>query len=377
MYKRQSLGFEREEELLPFGGLYLYLRQTQKSFLPFVGKPKPYADQGYVRIDYRTRRGLELLESYEGSEAYTLFGVINRTLTGMGRRRLRFHILHPFREKSTIERVQEAVEELLKERRLLEKVRDLLRSVPDLERLISRISGGLFTPRDLVQVKRTLRAVESLKEVLRPLSATALQEVQRNLLELADLREDIDRTLVEDPPLNPKEGGLIKEGVDQNLDELRRYRDKAQELLEEYEKNLRKETGIQSLKVGHNRVMGYYIEVTKPNLPHVPEYFRRRQTLSNAERFTTPYLQELEERVLSAQSRVNQIEYEIFLSLRERVLQRLEELAQNARWLGWLDYLQSLASVALERDWVKPKVVEEKVLYIEQGRHPVIEQHVK
>ena len=377
LYSARGLGFEKEEELLPFGGLYLYLKSTQKSFLPFVEKPKPYTEEGYVRIDYRTRRGLELLESYEGSERYSLFGVINRTLTGMGRRRLRFHILHPFREKSAIQKVQSAVQELMEKRQLLEALRQELRNMPDLERLVSRISGGISTPKDLLQVRRALEALEKIKELLRDTDSTSLREIYEGLLELSDLREDIEKTLVEDPPLHVKEGGLIKEGVDPQLDQLRYYRDNAQSLIDQYEAKLRKETGIQSLKIGFNRVMGYYIEVTKPNLKYVPSYFRRRQTLSNAERFTTDYLQELEEKILSAQSKINNLESELFIALRERVIKRLEELAHNARLISWLDYLQSLSSIALEKGWVKPQIVEEKVLHIQEGRHPVIEEHVK
>ncbi|MFN0238390.1 DNA mismatch repair protein MutS [Hydrogenobacter sp. Uz 6-8] len=377
IFSAKGLGFEREEELLPFGGLYLYLKQTQKSFFPFVGRPKPYTDEGYVRIDYRTCRGLELLESYEGSEKYSLFGVLNKTLTGMGRRRLRFHIMHPFREISSIERVQDAVEELTRNRRLLEQLRESLKNMPDLERLISRISGGLSTPRDIVQIKRALESTERIKRSLEDVTVEVLREVYDGLLELSDLREDIERTLVDDPPLHVREGGLIREGVDPQLDQLRYYRDNAQKLIDGYEAKLRKETGIQSLKIGFNRVMGYYVEVTKPNLRYVPPYFRRRQTLSNAERFTTDYLQELEEKILSAQSKINSLEYELFMSLRERILRRLEELAHNARLTGWLDYLQSLAAVAIEKGWVRPQIVEEKVLHIEEGRHPVIEEFVK
>ncbi|MCS7277474.1 MAG: DNA mismatch repair protein MutS [Aquificaceae bacterium] len=377
IYSPLGLGFKREEDLLPFGGLYLYLKQTQKSFLPFVGKPKPYVDEGYVRIDYRTAKGLELLESYTGSEEHSLFGVINRTLTGMGRRRLRFHLLHPFREKATIERIQEAVEELIKEGELLKSTRENLKNTPDMERLISRISGGLSTPRDFLHIRKAIESTEAIREALATAKSETLREIHQKLISLRDLGEDIQRTLVDDPPIHLKEGGLIKDGVNQELDRLRYYRDNAQRLIQEYEQKLREETGIQSLKIGFNRVMGYYIEVTKPNLKYVPEYFRRRQTLSNAERFTTQQLQELEDKILSAQTKINHLEYELFLSLRERVLSRIEELAENAKLLGFLDYLQSLATVALEKGWTRPKIVEDKVLYIKEGRHPVIEQFVK
>ncbi len=377
IYSHSGLGFEEEETLLSCGALYLYLKTTQKSFLPFLRKPKPYQEEGYVCIDYRTAKGLELLESYDGIEKYSLFGVINRTLTGMGRRRLRFHILHPFREKSTINKVQGAVEELYNKQKLLESIRKYLENMPDIERLVSKISGNISTPKDIVQVKKALYLIESLKAELERAEDNFIKEIGENLNILKDLREEIERTLVDDPPLSLKEGGLIKEGVDRDLDQLRYYRDNAQRLIEEYEAKLRKETGIQSLKIGYNRVMGYYIEVTKPNLRYVPNYFRRRQTLSNAERFTTDYLMELEDKILASQTKINNLEYEIFLSLKGKVLQRIEDLAQNALWIGWLDYLQSLATLSLDKGWIKPKIVEEKVLYIKEGRHPVIEEFVK
>lgn len=377
IYHHRGLGFEEEENLLACGALYLYLKATQKSFLPFLRKPKPYQEEGYLRIDYRTAKGLELLESYDGLEKYSLFGVINRTLTGMGRRRLKFHILHPFREKKAIERVQRAVEELYNKRELLESIRESLKEMPDLERLVSRISGSISTPRDFVQVKKALYLIESLKRNLEKGEEDLLKEIFQNLNTLEDLREDIEKTLVDDPPIHLKEGGLIKEGVNKTLDQLRYYRDNAQRLIEEYEARLRKETGIQSLKIGYNKVMGYYVEITKPNLRYVPDHFKRRQTLSNSERFTTDYLQELEDKILSSQTKINNLEYEIFLGLRDRLLSRIEELAQNALWIGWIDYLQSLATLALDKGWTKPKIVEDKVLYIKDGRHPVIEEFVK
>lgn len=377
IYHHKGLGFEEEEALLACGSLYLYLKITQKSFLPFVRKPKPYSGEGYVRIDYRTAKGLELLESYDRLERYSLFGVINRTLTGMGRRRLKFHILHPFREKAFIEKLQNSVEELLEKKDLLSSLRQHLEGMPDLERLVSKISGGLSTPKDLVSLKKALRGIRNIRNLLKDVEGGFLKEIYQGLEPLEDLEEDIEKTLVEDPPLHLKEGGLIKEGVDKTLDELRYYRDKSQSLIEEYEQKLKKETGIQSLKIGYNKVMGYYIEITKPNLRYVPSYFKRRQTLSNAERFTTDYLQNLEEKILSSQTKINNLEYELFLALRERVLKRVEHIAQRAFWIGWLDYLQSLAYIALEKDWKKPKIVEERIIDIKEGRHPVIEEFVK
>ncbi len=376
IYNPIALGFE-DKDLLVFGGLYLYLKRTQKSFTPFVRRPKPYSHEGYLRIDYRTRRGLELLESYDGREDLSLFKVIDRTCTGMGRRRLRFHLLHPFRDKATILKVQLAVEELKNRQRLLEAIREELKHIADLDRLVSRISGSLSTPRDFILLKHALLRIQNLKKVLDVASADALKGIGSQLRNLRELYEEIDRVLVEEPPISVKDGGLIREGVDPLLDELRAYRDKAQQLLQDYEEKLRRETGIQSLKVGYNKVMGYYIEVTKANLKHVPPHFRRRQTLSNAERFITDELQNLEDRILSSQTKINNIEYEIFLSLRGKVVDALADVAENARLIGFLDYLQSLAQIASEKGWTKPEIVEDKLLYVEEGRHPTIEEFVK
>jgi DNA mismatch repair protein MutS len=372
-----ALGFEEEDCLIPCGVAYFYLKRTQKSYTPFLKKPKPYSGEGYLRIDYRTRRGLELLESYEGREDLSLFGTINRTLTGMGRRLLKFRITHPFLREEDILRVQEGVEELTKNRELLREIRTCLEKMPDLERLASRISGNLATPRDFSLLRKALLSLKELREVLKDARSSIMVELLNQMVDLEGLYLELERVLVEDPPIHLKEGGLIKDGVDPQLDELRSIKAKGEMVLREYEEKLRKETGIQSLKVGYNRVLGYYIEVTKPNLRYVPSYFKRRQTLSNAERFTTEELQRLEEKILSADSRIKELEYELFLALKEKVLQSIDKVYKNAQIVAEIDYLQGLAQIAIEGGWVKPKLSKEKVLYIEEGRHPVIESFCK
>jgi DNA mismatch repair protein MutS len=377
IFRAIALGFEEEDCLTPCGVAYFYLKRTQRSYTPFLKKPKPYSGEGCLRIDYRTRRGLELLESYEGREDISLFGTINRTLTGMGRRLLKFRITHPFLREEDILRVQEGVEELTKNRELLREIRTCLEKMPDLERLASRISGNLATPRDFSLLRKALLSLKELREVLKDARSSIVVELLNQMVDLEGLYLELERVLVEDPPIHLKEGGLIKDGVDPQLDELRSIKAKGEMVLREYEEKLRKETGIQSLKVGYNRVMGYYIEVTKPNLRYVPSYFKRRQTLSNAERFTTEELQRLEEKILSADSRIKELEYELFLALREKVLQSIEKVYKNAQIVAEIDYLQGLAQIAIEGDWVKPKLSKEKVLYIEEGRHPVIESFCK
>ncbi len=377
IYSLRALGFEEESYLIPISAVYKYVRSTQKNFTPFLKKPKPFVDEGFVRIDFKVRRGLELLENMEGKRDHTLLSVMDKTLTGMGRRKLKFHILNPFRNIHQIEKIQQAVEELVLNISSRRKIREILEGTADLERLVSRISSNTATPRDIVHLKNTLYRAEELKEEIAKLKSPFFTEAVENLENLKELAQEIDRTLVEDPPLHLKEGGLIREGVNDYLDELRYLRDNACRLLKDYEEKLKKETRISSLKIGYNKVMGYYIEVTKPNLKHVPEYFKRRQTLSNAERFITEELSMLEEKILSAQSRINDIEYEIFVKLRDRITEDLEKIGRNAQIIGEIDYVQSLAEVAQQRRWVKPQLHNGYEIFIREGRHPVIEETVK
>ncbi|RLJ70310.1 DNA mismatch repair protein MutS [Hydrogenivirga caldilitoris] len=373
IHSARALGFDEEEFLIPLGAAYRYAKLTQKGFTPFIKKPKPFQDEGFVRIDLKVRRGLELLESIEGRKDHSLFGVLDMTLTGMGRRRLKFHILNPFRNVDRISKVQEAVEELVQNREKRCRLREILSGMADLERLVSRISANMATPRDILHLKNTLYKVEDLREEIGSLGSGLFKDMVVNLESLKSIADEIDRVLVDEPPIHVKEGGLIKAGVDGFLDELRFVRDNTRKLLKEYEKKLRKETGISSLKVGYNKVMGYYIEVTKPNLKYVPEHFRRRQTLTNAERFITEELSRLEEKILSAQSRINDIEYELFVQLREKINGELEKVGRNAQIVGEIDYIQALAEVADKKGWVKPEVNDEFCIEIEEGKHPVIE----
>ena len=377
VYSLRSFGFEEEEFRIPLTAGYRYVKFTQKGYLPFLKKPKPYTDEGYVRLDLKARRGLEILESLEGRKDNTLFSVINRTLTGMGRRRLRFYIQNPLRSVERIRRVQSAVEELVQNGEKRRRIRRILEGMGDLERIVARISSNMATPREMVHLKNSLKRVQDLREELKDLRSELFKDLVGSLEDVSRVVEDIEKVLVEDPPIHLKEGGLIREGVDSYLDELRFLRSNAEKVLKDYERKLREETGINSLKIGYNKVMGYYIEVTKPNLKYVPDYFRRRQTLSNAERFTTDRLQEIEEKILSAQTRINDLEYELFVALRERVLKEIERIGRNAQVVGEVDYIQSLAEVADTKGWVKPEVHEGVEIEIEEGRHPVIENFMK
>ena len=374
VFSLRGLGFESEDYLPALCSAFNYVKRTQKGFLPFLPKPKPYVNEGFVRIDLKARKGLELTESIEGNRSYSLLGVMDRTLTGMGRRRLRFRILNPFRDVNRIRLVQESARELVNNRVLREKIREILSSMSDLERLVSKVSSNMANPREILHLKNSLFMVEELRKVLGNANTTYLKSLTNKLEDTLPVAREIDRVLSDDPPLHVKEGGLIKEGVNSFLDELRAIRDNSKRIIKDYERKLREETGILSLKVGYNKVMGFYIEVTKPNLRYVPPYFRRRQTLSNSERFTTDELQALEEKVLSSQSRINDIEYELFTQLRGFIVENIEKVGRNASVVAEVDYLQSLAQIAYEKGWNRPEVHEGFEISIKDGRHPVIEE---
>ncbi len=380
----EVLEFESNAVLPALAALLKYAKQTQKGFMPFVRRPKPYVGEIYAKIDLKAQKSLELLESLEGKKAYSLYGILDRTLTGMGRRRLRFHIVHPYKDINRIRETQSAVEELVKDDKLRNRLREALERTYDLERLVSKISSSIANAKDLVMLKQSLfRANEIRNLLLENAKSELLRRLAEEMEDLGEVAEDIERTLVEDPPYQVKEGGLIKEGVDAYLDELRRIKNNAEDWIKRYQEKLRKATGIASLKIGFNKVMGFYIEITKPNLRYVQGLIekgvlKRRQTLTNSERFITKELQEFEEKYLSAEEKIKNLEYKLFTELRERVLRRIDDIGTVASVLGELDYLQSLATVAVENFWVKPTVVEEGIeTFIRDGRHPVIEKHRK
>ena len=372
-----GFGFQISEEsvLFPLGAILKYARITQKGFLPFISKPKPYRDDLYMRLDYSAQKHLEIVFANEGN--ISLFRVMDRTLTGMGKRKLKFFLLHPLKNKKDIQARQEAVEELIKNKELREKIRDLLNQVYDIERLVSKISSNTLTPRDMIALRTSLKYTEELRELVKEVKSKYLKEVFENIEDFSWLVDKLERYLEDNPPLHLKEGGLIKKGVDPMLDELKEAKEKGNEWIKQYQEELRWETGIQSLKIGFNKVMGYYIEITKPNLKYVPDYFKRRQTLSNSERFTTDKLERLEEKILSADEKIKALEYEIFMQIREEVSLLSARIGDTAKNVGIIDAIQSLAQISVEKGWTKPEITEDFDIEIVEGYHPVIKEFVK
>jgi DNA mismatch repair protein MutS len=271
---------------------------------------------------------------------------------------------------------QKAVEELL-DNETRENLKSILKEIFDIERLVSKISSNTLTPRDMVALRNSLKNALKLKEYKEKLNSPYLKSLFNEIGDFEYLVEKLDKSLEDNPPIHLKEGGLIKKGVDPYLDELKEIKEKGNQLVKEFQEKEREKTGISSLKVGFNKVMGYYIEITKPNLHLVPPHYKRRQTLSNAERFTTDELQQLEQKILSADEKIKALEYEIFMKIREEVAFLSETIAKTSQAIGEIDALVSLAQVAVENQWIKPTITEDFVLDIKEGVHPVIAYYKK
>lgn len=355
--------------LISAAAVFKYVKLTQKNFLPFISPPKLYTEDIYMKLDQNAIKHLEVLSSEYGG---SLFSVLDKTLTGMGKRRLRFLLLHPLKSVEHITERQTAVEELYSNHSLREGIRNILKDVFDVERLVAKISSNTLSPRDMISLRESLRKINQLKLYEKNIKSKLLREIFKSIEDFSEIVDYLDRYLLDNPPLHFKEGGLIKDGVDQYLDELRKIKYNSQNWLLEYQEKERQRTGIGSLKIGYNKVMGYYIEITKPNLKFVPSDYRRRQTLSNAERFTTDILQDFEDKILSADEKIKNIEYQIFLHIRQKVVDISEKIESSARAVGMLDAIASLSVVALENRWIKPQITEDYEIHIEEGMHPVV-----
>ncbi|WP_456464409.1 DNA mismatch repair protein MutS [Persephonella sp.] len=375
-FNESSFGFSQKDSpaVRSAASILKYARITQKDFLPFISHLKPYKEDIFIRLDYSAQKHLELVNANEGN--IPLFRIIDRTLTGMGRRKLKFYLLHPLKDLNLITKRQEAVDELYKNSALREEIRQILKDIFDVERLISKISSGTMSPRDMVALRESLKNIQKLKKLEKNVKSEFLKNTFKEIEDFEWLVEKMEKTLEDNPPVHLKEGGLIKKGVNPDLDELKQIKEKGSQWVRQYQQKQREETGIQSLKVGFNKVMGYYIEITKPNLKFVPPHYRRRQTLSNAERFITDELQRFEEKILSADEKIKTLEYEIFMKLREEVSFISDRIVKTAQMVGEIDAVQSLSTIAVEKGWVKPEITDEYSIFIEEGYHPVIAESV-
>lgn len=357
------------------GAVLNYLKETKKGTLPHISRICRYSTADFMVIDATTQRNLELITTLQGeSRKGTLLSILDRTRTAMGGRLLRNWLLKPLIRVPKIEARLDAVEELYSDSSLRNQVREELKSVGDLERLVARVSCGRATPRELVALKQSVKVVPRLREVLAEVKSSLLLQLRGELVETDDLVTKIGEALVDDPPSSLTEGGIIRPGYDPYLDQLREISRGGKDWIARLQQKERERTGIVSLKVGYNKVFGYYIEVTRPNLNRVPPDYIRKQTIVNAERFITPELKEYEARVLSAEEQICDLEYELFLRLREEVARETPRIQAVARAMAQLDVLASLAEVAVAYEYRRPWVDEGDSILITDGRHPVVER---
>jgi DNA mismatch repair protein MutS len=359
------------------GAILYYVRSTQRGALHHVDRIGFYERQNCLVLDAVTVRDLELIEPlFAGTDAgITLFRSIDLTVTPMGKRLLRSWLLRPSIEITEINQRLDAVEVLVKDTVAREELRRALDGILDLERLLSRVTLETANPRDVLALAASLARIPAVRNLLTRFSTERWSRLNQSVDDLSDVRERIEKTIVPEPPISLADGGVIQSGVEKELDELRDLSRNSKQYLAQIEHRERQRTGIGSLKVKFNSIFGYYLEVSKPNLHLVPPDYERKQTLVNAERFTTPELKEYEAEILDAQEKIIEIERRLFAELRTAIAAEAKRIRQTALALAEVDVLASLAHIAALRNYCRPKFEDSSDIEILEGRHPVIEQH--
>lgn len=375
----KGVGLEDEPAAAACAGAVLsYVRQTQRETVPHLRLPRRYSPSGYVVLDGNTQRNLELVESLgEKSRRSTLLGVLDRTLTSMGGRKMRFWILHPLLDADALRNRLNAVEAIHDDAGLRLALRDHLKGIADIERLMGRLTAKSGNARDLKALEVSLGQVPALLELLAGVDGGLLTELRSALDPLHDVTEWISSAIVDEPPLALNEGNLIRDGFDPELDRLRGLVRGGKDWIAAMQAAERARTGIGNLKIGYNKVFGYFIEVSKGNAHLVPPDYIRKQTLVNAERYITPAMKEREEEILSAEERLQSFEHNVFVKLRERVAAQAARIYTTADALATLDVLTALAEVAAAKNYTKPELDTSGAIHIEDGRHPVVEHLMK
>ncbi|HCI74070.1 MAG TPA: DNA mismatch repair protein MutS [Lachnospiraceae bacterium] len=357
------------------GAVLRYLTETQKSELGNLTRITPYTIGRFMVLDSFTRRNLELTETLrEKSRRGSLLWVLDRTKTAMGARMLRSFLEQPLIDKEEIEQRLEAVSQMCTNAITREEIREYLQPVYDLERLISRISYRTANPRDLIAFRTSLEMVPAIRRALGEFQAPLLKKLHDEIDELQDVCDLITRSIIDDPPMVIREAGFIKDGYNEEVDRLRCAARDGKSWLADIEKEEKERTGISKMKLKFNKVFGYYLEVPNSFRDKVPADYTRKQTLVNAERYITPKLKELEETILGASDRLNTLEYELFVRIREEIARHTSRIQQTARAIAGVDVFASLAVVAEQNRYVRPKINEKGLIDIKEGRHPVVEQ---
>ena len=360
------------------GAVMEYMYETQKSTLSHITTIVPYSTGQFMIIDTSTRRNLELLETMrEKQKRGTLLWVLDKTKTAMGARLLRTYIEQPLIHKDDIIARQNAIEELNMNYISREEICEYLNPIYDLERLIGRISYKTANPRDLISFRNSLEMLPYIKDLMGEFTTPLLKELWEELDALEDVHDLVSRAIVEDPPISLRDGGIIKDGYHEETDKLRHAKTEGKTWLAELESRERDKTGIKNLKVKYNKLFGYYFEVTNSFKGMVPDYFVRKQTLANAERYTTDELKELEDMILGAEDKLYTLEYGLFCEVRDAIAAEVLRIQQTARAIAGIDVMTSLSVVATKNNYVKPRINEKGVIDIKNGRHPVVEKMMR
>jgi len=362
------------------GAVISYLRDTQKRILVHIKPLKTFFVSDYMVLDSVTVRNLEIFNNIrDGTQRGTLVSVLDKTLTGMGSRLLKKNLRFPLLDTGEIKRREEVVNEFYADILLRESLKEVFREIYDIERIISRVSFGNANGKDLVFLKKSLLKLKDLRDLLKKCRAEKTKSILKALKskDFASIVNLIEQGIIEEPPATVKEGGLIKEGFSAELDELRKIKHKGRKWLAEFEEHEKARTGIKSLKVGYNKVFGYYIEVRKSWVGKVPSSYIRKQTLTEAERYVTEELKEYEAKALSAEERIKELEYELFEQIRKEVAKRAKEIQEAANYIAEFDMLLAFADVAAENGYCCPEVNAGDEIVIKAGRHPVVEKGVK
>lgn len=360
------------------GALLAYLYDTQKTTLPHFTHIYPYLTSKYMLLDSSTRRNLELTETLrEKQKRGSLLWVLDKTKTAMGARMLRSDIEQPMIDKEEIEKRLDSVEALCKNGIVRDEIREYLNPVYDLERLLGKVSYKTANPRDLIAFRNSLQMLPHIKTVLTNVDTLQLNQINENLDGMEDICALIEAAIVDEPPLAQKDGGIIKEGFDENIDNLRHAKTEGKDWLARLENEDRERTGIKNLKIKYNKVFGYYYEVTNSYKNMVPEDYIRKQTLANAERYTNAKLKELEDTILNAEDKLYTLEYDLFCEIRDAIAAEIERIQKTAKAVAMLDMIASLAVVAERNHYVRPKLNSKGIVDIKGGRHPVVEQMIE
>jgi DNA mismatch repair protein MutS len=372
----EGFGLENHtESIIACGALIHYIKETQIGEMPLLRDLSFYQTSEFLLVDESTKRNLEIFRTIRGeSKSGSLLWVLDQTLTAMGGRLLKQWISYPLISVEKIIKRLNAVAELKGRSSLRKMFRVSLKEISDIERLIGRISTTSARPRDLGALRDSSFYISNIKEMLSDAECELLTGIREALDDLVDIRELLEMSLVDEPSISAKDGGIFRDGFNKELDELRLIKRDGKKWIAELESKEKRSTGINSLKVGYNQVFGYFLEVTKPNLRLVPERYVRKQTLVNAERFVTPELKEYEEKILGAEDKILELEMMLFREIREKVARECKRIRQTALLVAELDVLSSLAEVADRYSYIRPEVSDSGIIDLKESRHPVIER---